>query len=99
MLGGLGSARWNVIWVPAICVLLGLVALRVMARGLNALMSGEQTAISLGFNGRRLRIQVFLCTSLLTGVLVSLGFEHVADQEDPEVGPIWEWRWTRSVSQ
>jgi RimJ/RimL family protein N-acetyltransferase len=25
-----------------------------------------------------------------TGVLVSLGFEHVADQEDPEVGTVWE---------
>jgi [ribosomal protein S5]-alanine N-acetyltransferase len=32
-----------------------------------------------------------------TGVLVSLGFEHVADQEDPEVGTVWEWRWTRSL--
>jgi [ribosomal protein S5]-alanine N-acetyltransferase len=31
-----------------------------------------------------------------TGVLVSLGFEHVADQEDPEVGTVWEWRWSRS---
>lgn len=72
MLGGLGSARWQVIWLPALCVALCLLALWVMARGLNALMSGEQTAISLGFNGRRLRIQVFLCTSLLTGVLVSL---------------------------
>jgi len=30
-----------------------------------------------------------------TGVLVSLSFEHVADQEDPEVGTVWEWRWTR----
>jgi RimJ/RimL family protein N-acetyltransferase len=30
-----------------------------------------------------------------TGVLESLGFEHVADQTDPEIGPIWEWRWTR----
>jgi RimJ/RimL family protein N-acetyltransferase len=30
-----------------------------------------------------------------TGVLVSLGFEHVDDQEDPEVGAVWEWRWTR----
>ena len=30
-----------------------------------------------------------------TGVLVSLGFEHVADQEDPDVGTVWEWRWTR----
>ena len=32
-----------------------------------------------------------------TGVLTSLGFEHVADQEDPEVGAVWEWRWTRAI--
>lgn len=32
-----------------------------------------------------------------TGVLASVGFEHVADQEDPEVGTIWEWRWTRGA--
>ena len=31
-----------------------------------------------------------------TGVLRSLGFEHVGHQEDPEIGPVWEWRWTRS---
>jgi RimJ/RimL family protein N-acetyltransferase len=30
-----------------------------------------------------------------TGVLVSLGFEHVEEQQDPEVGVVWEWRWTR----
>jgi RimJ/RimL family protein N-acetyltransferase len=34
-----------------------------------------------------------------TGVLVSLGFEHVADQEDPEVGTVWEWSWTRSPDE
>ncbi|WP_336335086.1 iron ABC transporter permease [Pseudomonas putida] len=72
MLGGLGAARWNVIWLPALCVLSGVVVLRVAGRGLNALMSGEQTAVSLGFSAKRLRLQVFVCTSLLTGVLVSL---------------------------
>lgn len=30
-----------------------------------------------------------------TGVLAALGFEKVADQQDPEVGPVWEWRWSR----
>jgi ribosomal-protein-alanine N-acetyltransferase len=30
-----------------------------------------------------------------TGVLVSLGFEHTHDEKDPEVGVVWEWRWTR----
>lgn len=29
-----------------------------------------------------------------TGVLVSLGFEHTDDQEDPEVGVVWEWNRT-----
>jgi ribosomal-protein-alanine N-acetyltransferase len=32
-----------------------------------------------------------------TNVLVSLGFEHVGGHEDPEVGPVWEWRWTRPL--
>ena len=32
-----------------------------------------------------------------TGVLVSLGFGRVADQEDPEVGLVWEWRWSRPL--
>ena len=31
-----------------------------------------------------------------TGVLVSLGFDHVDELQDPEAGPVWEWRWTRS---
>jgi RimJ/RimL family protein N-acetyltransferase len=30
-----------------------------------------------------------------TRLLTSLGFDHVDDQEDPEVGPVWAWRWTR----
>ncbi len=29
-----------------------------------------------------------------TGVLLSLGFEHVDDAEDPDVGTIWGWRLT-----
>ena len=32
-----------------------------------------------------------------TGVLLSLGFEHVDDQQDPSLGVVWEWRWTRSL--
>jgi ribosomal-protein-alanine N-acetyltransferase len=32
-----------------------------------------------------------------TGVLVSLGFEHTGDQEDRDVGVVWEWRWIRPL--
>ena len=34
-----------------------------------------------------------------TGVLVSLGFVHIGDREDAEVGTIWEWRWTRRAQE
>jgi RimJ/RimL family protein N-acetyltransferase len=30
-----------------------------------------------------------------TGVLVSLGFQHVDDLQDPDAGVVWEWRLTR----
>ncbi|WP_460415105.1 FecCD family ABC transporter permease [Pseudomonas sp. microsymbiont 2] len=72
MLGGLGLAQWSLLWLPALAVLGGLLLLMGLARALNALMSGEQTAVSLGFDTRRVRAQVFVGCALLTGVLVSL---------------------------
>jgi iron complex transport system permease protein len=72
MLGGLGLARWELLAVPAASVLLGLVLLLGMARPLNALMAGEQTAVTLGLNARSVRLRVFVIASLMTGVLVSI---------------------------
>ncbi|MDN5515007.1 MAG: iron ABC transporter permease, partial [Pseudomonas sp.] len=43
-----------------------------LGRALNALMAGEQSAVSLGLEPRRVRLLVFVVASLLTGVLVSL---------------------------
>jgi RimJ/RimL family protein N-acetyltransferase len=34
-----------------------------------------------------------------TGVLLSLGFDHVDDRHDPELGTVWEWRWAPGVGQ
>lgn len=48
MLGGLGLARWELLWLPALCLLLALVVLLGLGRALNALMAGEQSAVSLG---------------------------------------------------
>lgn len=72
MLGGLGLARWELLPIPAISVLLGLTLLLGMARSLNALMAGEQTAVTLGLNARKVRLLAFLICSLLTGVLVAI---------------------------
>ncbi len=72
MLGGLGLARWELLWLPALCLLLALAVLLGLGRALNALMAGEQSAVSLGLEPRRVRLVVFVVASLLTGVLVSL---------------------------
>lgn len=72
MLGGLGLAQWSLLWLPAASVLGGFILLMCLARALNALLGGEQTAVSLGFDTRRVRALVFVGCALLTGVLVSL---------------------------
>jgi iron complex transport system permease protein len=72
MMGGLGTARWNMLPLPTVALTLTGLALVAYARPLNALMSGEQTAVSLGINPGRLRLCVFIATSALTAVLVSL---------------------------
>ena len=72
MLGGLGLARWELLAIPSASVLLGLILLLGMARPLNALMAGEQTAVTLGLNARNVRLKVILIASLRTGVLVAI---------------------------
>ncbi len=72
MLGGLGLARWELLWLPALCLALALALLLGLGRALNALMAGEQSAVSLGLEPRRVRLLAFVVASLLTGVLVSL---------------------------
>jgi len=71
-LGGLGLARWNNIGfaLVAVALLFALIAMRW--RWLDALLAGEQTAISLGINLTRLRIEIFLGCALATALLVSL---------------------------
>lgn len=72
LLGSLGGARWDVLAVPAVVLGGGLVLLLVQYRPLNALVAGDETAISLGVNVNRLRIALFVLTSLLVGVIVAV---------------------------
>nr|WP_175650862.1 iron ABC transporter permease [Pseudomonas sp. Marseille-P9899] len=83
MLGGLGSARWDVIWLPALCVAACMLALWVLARGLNALMSGEQTAISLGFSGRRSILRALKTFRLAPGRQTAMKCADTHPQKNP----------------
>jgi iron complex transport system permease protein len=72
LFGSLGSARWAHLGLPAAAVVLGCAYLLTQARPLNSLLAGEETAVSLGLNVGRFRVQMLIATSLLTGVMVAV---------------------------
>ena len=71
LLGGLGGARWETLWLPLAVVVSGLTVLLAQARTLNVLLAGEATAVTIGVDTQRFRTRMFILTSLLTGVLVA----------------------------
>lgn len=72
LLGSLAAARWHNLGLPVLALCVGLAALLLRWRALNAVSGGEDVAISLGVAVHRLRAQMFVITSLLTGVLVAV---------------------------
>ncbi len=72
LLGSLGSATWPDLGLPALALTVGIGALLLQARSLNSLLSGEETAVSLGLNVNRFRARILVVTSLLVGVMVAV---------------------------
>ncbi|MFI2211098.1 FecCD family ABC transporter permease [Streptomyces sp. NPDC020141] len=70
-LGGLGSARWDVLWVPGAVLAVSLPLLFALARPLDLLLVGEEGATVLGLDVSRFRAAAFVLVSLVTAVLVS----------------------------
>jgi len=78
MMGGLGLARWELLTIPSVVIAAGGGILMGYARSLNALMTGDETAASLGLAVGRVRLGCFVIASLITGAIVavsgSIGF-------------------------
>ncbi|EPD63574.1 FecCD family ABC transporter permease [Streptomyces sp. HGB0020] len=72
LMGSLGGANWDLLAVPAVTVVAAGLWLQVRARGLNALLMGDETAAGVGIDVTRLRRELFTVTSVLTGVLVAV---------------------------
>ncbi|MEU5300024.1 FecCD family ABC transporter permease [Streptomyces noursei] len=72
LMGSLSGATWGTLWLPALAVAAGLLVLQARARAMNALLMGDETAAGLGVDVVRLRRELFVVTSLLTGVLVAV---------------------------
>ncbi|ABC39487.1 FecCD family ABC transporter permease [Burkholderia thailandensis] len=72
MLGGVGLARWDLLAAPACCAALAALLLFARRRELNALMSGDVAAVSLGVPVARMRREVFVIASFATGAMVAV---------------------------
>ena len=72
MLGTLSGAEWSFLGLPAAALLLGISILVLKYRSMNALLAGEETAITLGVDTQGLRRQLLVLTALITGVMVAV---------------------------
>ena len=70
--GSLGSASWEDLGLPAGVVVVVTVVLVLASRVLNAFLTGDETAASLGIDVGRSRLALFVLTSLLVGVAVAV---------------------------
>ncbi|GAX90307.1 ABC transporter permease [Effusibacillus lacus] len=70
--GSLAGAKWDYLTIPALAVVAGTVVLLFQSRSLNAMLMGEETAITLGVNTERFRKFLLVITALLTGVIVAI---------------------------
>lgn len=77
-LGSLAGTQWDALGPPTLVLLAAIAWLLLQARPLNALMSGEETAGTLGVDTHALRRWLFVVVSLVTGTMVavsgSIGF-------------------------
>ena len=71
-LGSLAGAQWDQLALPATLLLLGVLWLVLQARALNALLTGDETAGTLGINPHALRRVLFVVISLITGTMVAV---------------------------
>lgn len=77
-LGSLSGARWEYLTLPAAALIAGTILLLAYSRSLNALLLGEESAITLGVHAGTFRRRLLLLCGLLTGTMVavsgSIGF-------------------------
>jgi iron complex transport system permease protein len=71
MLGGFGAATWGQVVIVAPVVMACVVLTVLFGRDLNLLLTGEETARNLGMNVERVKWQLLLLSSLLTGICVA----------------------------
>lgn len=78
LLGSVSAATWTQTLFPVLALAVVSALALWRTRSLDALMTGDESATALGVNPARLRLEILIATSLLTGTIVavagSIGF-------------------------
>ena len=70
-MGSVSDVSWNKILILLAVTVVSLVVMTIFSWDLNVIATGEESAISLGVNYKRLRRIAFLLSTLMTGVAVA----------------------------
>ena len=70
-MGSVSNLTWTQIAIMAVASVIGVLVMTRYAWDLNVMATGEESAISLGVNYRKIRTIAFLISTLMTGVAVS----------------------------
>ena len=70
-MGSVSDVSWNKIAILLAVTVVSLLVMTIFSWDLNVIATGEESAISLGVNYKRLRRIAFLLSTLMTGVAVA----------------------------
>ncbi|GAG68236.1 unnamed protein product, partial [marine sediment metagenome] len=70
-MGDLSTANWNKITIVTFPVIVGCLAFFFFSLDLNALSLGEEEALHLGVNIKKLRLRIFIIGSIIIASVVS----------------------------
>lgn len=72
LLGTVAGADWSDLRTPSVVVIATTGWMLLQARRLNALLMGEESAVALGVDVNRFRLELIIASSLLTGAAVAV---------------------------
>lgn len=71
-LGSFARAQWATLWLPLLVITLCTFVMLSFRRQLNAMLLGDESAITLGVRVQRFRVLILVLSSLITAVLVAM---------------------------
>jgi iron complex transport system permease protein len=70
-MGSMSATKFSDLWIVFVFVLTGIVVIRIYARELNAILTGNESARSLGVNVERTKKIILLFSTLMIGIIVA----------------------------